>query len=301
MAVARADDTDAPAPVDPPRRRIPMALVTWAFVLLIVLIIVVLLVIKVTRGSTTVAPPPVTAAPTGDVRAVTSIPLAVFDAVGAPAPAGPGPAVLGSQPPLTIGGRTGVVFVGAEFCPYCAAARWALVAALGRFGTFSHLGATTSSADEAFASTPTFSFDGATFHSRYVSLAAVELYGATPSATAPAGYAQLHGPSPLEQALLRRYDTAPFVAGTGTLPFIDVGNRVVLSGDGVGFSPGILDGASIGQIASELSDPSNPVTQAVLGMANELTAAICASTGERPTALCSSSGVIAGARRLGLA
>ena len=242
-----------------------MALVTWAFVLLIVLVIVVLLVIKVTRGSTTVAPPPVTAAPLGVVRAVTSIPTAVFDAVGAPAPAGAGPAVLGGQPPLTIGGRPGVVFVGAEFCPYCAAARWALVVALGRFGTFSHLGATTSSADEAFAATPTFSFDGATFHSRYVSLAAVELYGATPSTTAPAGYARLHEPSPLEQALLRRYDTAPFVPAPGTLPFVDVGNRVVVAGDGVGFSPGILDGASIGQIAAALSNPANPVAQAVLG------------------------------------
>jgi hypothetical protein len=300
MATTQVNGTDDQSPASPPRRRVPMALVTWAFVLLILLIVIVLLVVKVTRGSTTVTPPPVTPASSAVVRAATSVPSSVFNAVGAPQATYPGEAVLKGQPPLSIAGRPAVVYVGAEFCPYCAAERWALVAALGRFGTFAHLGATTSSAFEVFPGTPTFTFDRTTYRSRYVSLAAVEEYGARPSATAPAGFPRLHVPSPVQWALVRRYDTAPFVPGNGTLPFVDVDNRLVVSGAGIGFSPGVFQGLSMAQVATDLSDPSSADTQAVLGAANRLTAAVCAATGGKPASVCASPGVRAGATRLGI-
>ena len=203
---------------------------------------VVLLVVKITRGSTTVEPPPVAPASSGVVQAASSVPGAVFDAVGAQQTVDPGEAVLSGQPPLSIGGRPAVVYVGAEFCPYCAAERWALVAALGRFGTFTHLGATTSSDAEVFPGTATFTFDGTVYRSRYVTFAAVEEYGARPSTTAPAGFPKLRDPTPVEWALVRRYDTEPFVPGNGTFPFVDVDNRLVVSGSGIGFSPGVLAG-----------------------------------------------------------
>ncbi len=57
MATTQVNGTDE-TPAGPPRRRVPMALVTWVFVALILLIVVVLLVVKITRGSTTVTPPP---------------------------------------------------------------------------------------------------------------------------------------------------------------------------------------------------------------------------------------------------
>jgi thiol-disulfide isomerase/thioredoxin len=300
MATTQVNGTDDQSPAGPPRRRVPMALVTWAFVIVILLIVVVLLVVKVTRGSTTVTPPPVAPASAGVVRAVTSIPSSVFNAVGAPQATGPGEAVLNGQPPVSIGGRPAVVYVGAEFCPYCAAERWALVAALGRFGSFARLGATTSSALEVFPGTPTFAFDGTTYRSRYVSLVAVEEYGARPSITAPAGFPRLHAPSPVEWALLRRYDTEPFVPATGTLPFVDVDNRLVVSGAGIGFSPGVFQGLSMTQVASDLTNPSSTDTQAVVGAANRLTAAICAATGGKPVSVCTSPGVRAGATRLGI-
>ena len=46
------------------------------------------------------------------------------------------------QPPLTA--RTGkkkpeLLYIGAEYCPYCAASRWPLIIALSRFGTFKGL------------------------------------------------------------------------------------------------------------------------------------------------------------------
>ena len=88
--------------------------------------------------------------------------------------------------------------------------------------------------------------------------------------------------------------------GTGTLPFVDVDNRLVVSGSGIGFSPGVLQGKSMAQVADDLTQPTKSDTQAFLGAANKLSAAICAATGGRPASVCTSPGVRAGASRLGL-
>jgi len=232
------------------------------------------------------------------------VPAEVFDTVGAPDPTGPSPSALLGQPALVVSGRPDVVYVGGEFCPYCAAERWALVVALGRFGTFSRLGATSSSKGEVFPGTPTFSFYGSTYRSSYVTFSPVEEYGQSPSTFAPAGYPKLENVPSFEQALMRRFDSEPFppdssaTGDPGALPFVDVANRLVASGAAIGFSPALLQGSSMAQIAGELSDPTNPVTEAVIGEANEIAAAICSATAQSPAAVCSSSGTRAGAARL---
>jgi hypothetical protein len=211
---------------------------------------------------------------------------------------------LNGQPPLISEGRAEVVYVGSEFCPYCAAVRWALVVALSRFGTFGHLGQTRSSGAEVFPGLETFSFDGAVFHSRYLSWSADEEYGPSLDSTVPAGFRYLHRPSPQARALMARYAGAG--NGTGgdgagaTLPFVDIGNRVLIEGAGIGFSPGTLQGMSMDQIAADLSQPTSPVADAVVGAANEITAAVCATTNQAPARVCRSAGVRAGAARLGL-
>ena len=302
MAVTPGTTTDDPAPAVATRRA-PMALVTWAVVVLVLVIVVALLVVKVTRGTTPPAVLPVTPAPAQVVQEVASVPALVFNTVGTSAPDGPVPVVLSGQPPLVTEGRPEVVYVGSEFCPYCAAVRWALVVALSRFGTFGHLGQTRSSSAEVFPGVQTFSFDGAAFHSRYVSWSAVEEYGPALDTTVPAGFPSLHRPSPEVQALMARYAGAGGTSGGGngaTLPFVDIGNRVLIEGAGIGFSPGTLQGASMDQIAADLSQPTSPVAVAVIGAANEITAAVCATTDQAPTKVCRSAGVRAGAARLGL-
>jgi hypothetical protein len=295
---AVTDDPVATVPV----RRAPMALVTWAVVVLVLVVVAGLLVVKVTRGTTTVTPPPVTPAPASVVQAAATVPAVVFNTVGASAPDGPLPLLLSRQPPLVLDGRAGIVYVGSEFCPYCAAVRWALVVAMSRFGTFGHLGATTSSGDEVFPGLETFSFDGATYRSRYVAWSAVEEYGTLLDTTEPVGFRLLHRPTALDRTLMKRYGAVGDGTGTGaTLPFIDIGNRVLVEGAAIGFSPGDIQGASsMAQIATDLSDPTSPVAEAILGAANELTAGICATTNEKPAVVCRSAGVRAGALRLGL-
>ena len=279
-------------------RRIPLALATWVLIGLVLLIVVVLLVVKLTRGSTTVATPPVVPAPAAVVQAASTVPTSVFDKVGTPQPPllTP-PAVLTGQPSLTVDGRTGVVYLGGEFCPYCAAERWALLVALSRFGTFGALGATSSSTAQVFPGLKTFSFDGATYRSTLVGLSAVEAFGPDPSVTAPAGYPQLHRIPALQQELARRFAHG---SSTTTLPFVDVANRVLISGSGIGFSPEVLQGLSMSQIANALHQPGSTVARAVDGAANDIAAAICSATGGRPRSVCSTNAVQASQRMLGL-
>jgi hypothetical protein len=65
--------------------------------------------------------------------------------------------------------------MGAEFCPYCAAQRWALVVALSQFGTFSGLTATHSTTTDVYPDTKTFSFYGSTYTSTSLDFTSVEL------------------------------------------------------------------------------------------------------------------------------
>jgi hypothetical protein len=273
-----------------------MALVTWAFVGLVLLLAVALVVVRLTQGSA--APPKgPPRAPAGVVSTVSDLPDSAFDAAGVSALSGLGPQVLSGQALYEVGGRPALVFVGAEFSPYSAAASWAVVAALSRFGSWSDLGQATSSSDEVFARVPAFSFAGSSFRSRYVALQTVESYGAALSSTVPAGFSSLETPSPAVLSLLRRFDLQP---GGLLLPFVDVGGRVVLVGSAIGFSPGLLQGMSMSQVAGALGDPTSAVGRAVLGAANTLAASVCAVDGGQPAQVCAGAGTRTAAARIGL-
>jgi Domain of unknown function (DUF929) len=293
MTMTAQTSREAPPPTSRP---LPMALVTWAFICLVLILVVALVVVKLTQGPTTVAGTPAATAPSAVVSAVAGLPEADFEAAGG-APPAPGPA-LTNGPAIEAGGRPEVVFVGAEFSPYSAAASWAVVASLSRFGSFSRLGAASSSAQEVFPRTPGLSFAGALYHSDHVSLSAVERYGDALSAMAPAGYPALGTPSSSVETLVRRY--AATSDGGPALPFVDVAGRVISVGSGIGFSPGLLQGQSMEQVAGALGDPGSSEGAPVLAVANELTAAVCAADGDQPESVCRSAAVRDGAGGLGL-
>ena len=305
-------DAGAPAPEDSGPRdpgasawRPATSLLTWGTVAIVLVIVVALVVIKVTGGappSTTpvVAVTPAQAAPSV-VKAVSAIPAAVYDAVGvtsSDATVTP-PTLLHGQPPLTSAGKPEVVFVGNEFCPYCAALGWALVAALSRFGTFGDtLFAAQSGSNEAFPNTPTFSFDGSSYESRYLTATFVEHYGDQKD-DAGTAYAVLEPLTAEEKALIARYDRRTPGAPGGVVPFVDIANQAVVAGGE--FSPSVLQQLDAEQIAAGLTDPADPATQAILAAANYLSAVICRADGELPTSVCSGAAVTAAASALGLA
>jgi len=223
------------------------------------------------------------------VLASLSVPAATLDSVGNPAAIVP-PSRAGGSGTILRGadGKPVITYVGAEYCPYCAAERWALAVALSRFGTFSHLSATHSASGDIYPNTQTLSFYGSSYTSPYLDFQPVEEATNQQSGNT---YQALQAPTAAQSSLLSTYDSA------GTIPFLDIGNKFVING--ASYSPQVLQGLSRTQIAAALSDPSSPVAQAVDGTANNITAAICSVTGNQPANVCTSPAISAIAKKIG--
>jgi hypothetical protein len=262
-------------------------------VLLVVLVVAALVVVKVSGvGDRPVAQPAVAGAAADQVvTAVSSVPAAVLDQVGAGTGITPPKRI--DAPALTADGKPRVLYVGAEYCPYCAAERWAVVVAMSRFGTYSGLGETASAAQDVFPSTPTLSFHGASFTSPTVAFTGVETESNEVSGS---GYAPLDALSPADEQLFSTYNAPPYVESGGSIPFVDIGGRYLISG--ASFTPQVLHGMTHAQVAAALSDPTSPVAVSVDGAANVVTAAVCATTAQMPAAVCGSAGVQAAAKTL---
>jgi len=260
----------------------------------VLVVVVVLLAVKAGTGNLGMsppAPPSITPASPQIVSDVTGIPAAVYNEVGATSPAeviAP-PTAAVHQAPLVHDGKAVVFFYGAEFCGYCAGERWALVAALARFGTFAGLGYVRSSSTQSPAGIESFTFRTVAFRSRYVTLEAIERR--TDYNPTGAEFTSLEKPDAQQGRLL----TAFHVTG---YPFIDFGNRYVANGPS--YSPTFLSGLTWGQIGSSLSAldttprqaaSQQPVAQTIVALANYYTAAICASTADHPGSVCESRAV----------
>src|SRR5215472_10970196 len=62
-------------------------------------------------------------------RQITTVPASTLDAVGKGTGDSPLQPTQGSPAALTSGGKPEILYVGAEYCPYCAAERWAMAVA----------------------------------------------------------------------------------------------------------------------------------------------------------------------------
>jgi hypothetical protein len=109
------------------------------------------------------------------VRQATAVPLGFLARVSPGHAATPLQKVTAPGPPLTIDGKTAIVFVSEESCPFCAAERWPLVVALSHLGTWSNLGSTRSSATDVHPNTAAFSFRTAHYNSTEITLRTTEL------------------------------------------------------------------------------------------------------------------------------
>jgi thiol-disulfide isomerase/thioredoxin len=226
------------------------------------------------RWYTTPLPlPPLTVDATQQViTSITSLPASELDAAGTGSANNLVKKVSGS--PLTgPNGHPEVFYMGAEYCPYCAAERWPVIIALSRFGTFSGLKTTSSSSTDVYPNTPTFTFHGATYTSQYVDFVSVE--------TTDRNQNPLESPTSAEQALVTQYDTA------GSIPFVDFGNQYAFNG--AMYLPDVLSGMSWKAVADSLAQPATPQAKAILGSANLITAAICKLSADQPATVCSSS------------
>jgi hypothetical protein len=279
------------------RKRIYLA---GGSILVVAIVVIALVLVKLNSSST---PAPTSNGPTGTALAtltkqVTTIPTSVTDSV-----AGGGvntsiivPATTSAElssavsnigsffgtvngTPLTSGGKPEVLFIGADYCPYCAAQRWAMINSLSRFGTFKGLTTTHSSSTDADPNTPTYSFYGSTYTSSYINFTSVEETTNIPNGSG--GYTTLQTPTAAETKIGSTYDP------NGSIPFIDLGNKYVQEGNLAPLSPTLLAGKTWSQVAAAMASPTgSQLGTAEIGNANYMTAGICALTKNLPATAC---------------
>ncbi len=256
------------------RRR--QLLLAGGSVVVVLAIVVAFIVIKTLGGPASAGSGKATSS-ASLVRQVTNVPASTLKSVGK-GTASPKTILPISGTALTANGKPKVLYMGAEYCPFCATQRWAMTVALSRFGTFSGLKFIHSSASDTPASIPTLTFYKSTYSSKYISFTPVEMQDVNK--------ATLQAPTAEQNAILTKYDGPPQVpqASAGSIPFIDFGNKFMASG--ASYSYTVLQGKTYAQVAAALKDPASPIAKGAVGTANMITAAICKLTGNKPATAC---------------
>jgi thiol-disulfide isomerase/thioredoxin len=179
-----------------------------------------------------------------------------------------------SGEPLLDGGKPLVFFMGAEWCPFCASERWALVKATSRFGEWSGLRELTSRmGQDYFPALATYDLSQATYKSDYLNVRHIEV------ATVEGDPLQKLGS--YEEGLVNGYDKL------GSVPFLFAGGSPGRYTVELGFSPGLLDGQSFASLRKEVAaEASTPAVEAIDGQTEAITALICKLDGRQPASVC---------------
>jgi thiol-disulfide isomerase/thioredoxin len=255
-------------------------------VVVVIVIVVVFIVIKVSSGGSGSGSAAEgvngVALPASVYKNVTTVPDSALASVGTGSVltynSSPISTIQGTA--LASAGKPEMLYIGAEFCPYCAAERWAMAVALSKFGTLSSpLHGIHSSSTDTDPSTPTLTFYKSTYTSKYLTFTPVENETVT--------HAALQNTTAAQQAVWVKYSPS----GQLGYPFIDFGNKYLINAPQ--FDPAVLSGLTWEQVAQQMRDPSSKVAQGVLGSANYMTAAICKMTSNAPASVCSAASVTA--------
>jgi len=209
-------------------------------------------------------------------QAAVAVPDATLQAVGLPSNVAIPTKITSSVSTVATNGV--VSYVGAEYCPYCAIQRWALLVALSKFGSFTNLdNQILSSSSDVYPSLASWSFIGAKYSSTYFTFDPTEVTSSTPGDVG--GYQPLEKMSAAQQRAFSKFNPQ------GGLPFVDIGNNYVTLG--ASSSPSVLEGLTLGEIGGDLSSASSPVAQAIDGTANYLIAALCTMVQGPTPSVCS--------------
>ncbi|HSU73647.1 MAG TPA: DUF929 family protein [Terrabacter sp.] len=238
---------------------------------------VVIVVIAVVVGvvvSNRPKPAPAATGGTAALATLQTLPASLFDKAPPPTPE-QAPSKLQGGTSLTQDGKPKVLYIGAEYCPFCAMERWALIGALSRFGTFSGITETTSSSSDVHPDTPTFSFKDAKFTSDVLAFEAIET--------------QDRNGKPLQTldgenlALFKKFNPG------GGIPWIDYAGTHAT--DGATVDANAIDGKTYDQIIAGIKDPTSAIGKTMTPAINMITAQLCEATKGKPANVCTSEGV----------
>lgn len=191
-----------------------------------------------------------------------------------------------SDRPLVEGAKPVVFFMGGQFCPFCAADRWAFVKATSRFGKWTNLRALHSQGGtDGFASLPTYNLVGANYQSDLLSLHHKEV--------ADVHGNQLQQLQGVENDLVNAYDPQ------GSIPFTVAGGQGGQYTVGLAFSPGLIQGQGFDQLRADVdADRPTDAVRAIDAGADAMTALLCRLTAGQPATVCSSPAIRSIAARL---
>jgi len=170
-------------------------------------------------------------------------------------------------------GKLLMFFMGAEYCPYCAAERWAIVRSLQKFGQWDGLKQTISAArDQPFLNLPTYDFTKATYNSPHIEFVAREIKDRE--------FKPLEKLLKTEEKLVRKHNPKK------EIPFLLIGGRFVQVGSG--FPPKIFIGHTFRQTETELKKIESEIRKTIDEEANVISALLCVSG--LPPELCKETG-----------
>ncbi len=176
-----------------------------------------------------------------------------------------------------------LLYVGADFCPYCASQRWGLLLTLLRFGRLAGVHYMLSSASDVYPNTATFTFQFSRYTSPYLRFQAIE--------TADRNQQPLMPMTPEATGIFQTYDVPPYAHFSYGIPFVYLNGAYLLTVPMI--SPASLQDLSWEQIAAQLADPRSALFKATMPQVNLLSAAICRVDGHQPARVCASPGVAA--------
>jgi thiol-disulfide isomerase/thioredoxin len=176
---------------------------------------------------------------------------------------------ISDQPLKLPSGKSLIFFMGAGFCPFCAAERWAIVNSLSRFGSWEGLVETASADhDEKYLNIPTVSFVAAKHTSDYIEFIGRE--------TADRNF------EPLQELDKKDYEILDIFNPDQIIPFLLIDGQFMQVGSG--YSPELLEGIDHAKVKAEIENPASPVGKAIRTEADKITALICKSIGNKANA-----------------
>jgi thiol-disulfide isomerase/thioredoxin len=244
-------------------------------IVLVLVIVAALVIIKVSGGGGSSAgvdsPPAGTPVPAATMSHLATVPLATLKS--APADQVGAPAVI-HEKALTVDGKPELLYVGAEWCPVCAAERWAMYVALSKFGTFSPEPGRIHSAVRD-GDIPTLTFYKTTYTSPYFTFVPEEIYTNHPDGDT---YITLQSLTATQQAIWESNTSQTF-------PFLDFGGKEDLTT--AQYDPSLLEGPSFDAIANDVGNNTTAIGAGIDASADVLVHTICSSlTDHKPAEVC---------------
>jgi hypothetical protein len=171
---------------------------------------------------------------------------------------------VAAEPYKHDGSKVLVYYLGAGFCPWCAAERWAIVEALKYFGTWEGLTLDKSAEkNEPYLNLPTYNFHGAVFKSEYVEFVGREFQDRN--------FQDLEKFTVTDNKIIDNYNLQ------GVIPFVFIAGRYIRIGSGP--KPQQLNGLTHDDVKKQLERGETELARSICDEANHIAALIYHSTG----------------------